>query len=77
VSGTNREVLIADSPMKSVEKVIDTIRGRRGPATPPLDRSRSEAPEAPPAAPPAADIEDDVAQLHLAATVAAADADDA
>jgi hypothetical protein len=63
--------------MRSVEKVIDIIRGRRAPTSAPADSPRAEDPDASPSPPGAPEIEDDVAQLHLAATVAAADADDA
>jgi hypothetical protein len=77
VSWANQEVVITDPLMRSVEKVIDTIRGRRGPAAPPADPPQTAAAGAAPTPPPAAASKDDVPQLHLAATVAAADADDA
>ena len=73
---------MTDSLLRSVEKVIDTIRGRRAPAPPapvesqPSDSQPTAAPTRGPSPARAPEIEDDVAQLHLAATVAAADADD-
>jgi hypothetical protein len=64
--------------MKSVEKVIDMVRGRRAPAPAPTDsQKQAEAPDAAPSSSPPPEIHEDVAQLHLAATVAANDADDA
>jgi hypothetical protein len=63
--------------MRSVEKVIDTIRGRRAVTPPaPADPQPSAASDSAPSSPRSPEIEDDVAQLHLAATVAAADGDD-